>query len=157
MQGFWWKLPVLRGLSPLRRGLVEAFWVTLVGSLGVLPLTHIYASRPSEALLTSIAQVGATLLVAYGVEISWFLKESRKRGTDRENWVGIASGVGLSGVLGIGCALAIGGTGGDFTLIQEFALAWSIISVSLLGLLAALGPLAVYEWSHTVHTEYPDD
>jgi len=46
-----------------------------------------HISFSSEAL-SDIAQIGATLLVAYAVEMAWFVKESRVRGRKRENWVG---------------------------------------------------------------------
>jgi hypothetical protein len=157
VQGIWWKLPVLRGLSPMRRGLVEAAWVTLVASLLLLPVVHAYGDGPSGDLLTSIAQVGATLLVAYGVEISWFLRESRARGANRENWVGKCAGVGSSGLLGIGLALALSGNDGTLTLFEQFVFTWSIVSIALLGLLVALVPFEVHEWAHAVHTEYPDE
>ncbi|HEX5609376.1 MAG TPA: hypothetical protein VFX45_04700 [Solirubrobacterales bacterium] len=104
-----------------------------------------------------MAQIGATLLVAYGVEISWVLKESRLRDAGRENWVGIAVGLGCGGLVGIGLALALSGAGKTFSLAQELVFSVSVASISLLGFLVALGPFAVYEWAHAARAEYPDE
>lgn len=131
--------------------------VAIVGSLGLLPLIHLYGSSPSENLLTSIAQVGATLLVAFGIEISTFLRESRKRGGDRENWVGTAAGTGSSGLVGICLALALAGAGGPLTLLERFLFSFSILSIAMLGVVVALLPLAMHEWTHAIDADYRDE
>jgi hypothetical protein len=141
----------------MRRGLLEAAAATVFMSLLLLPAAYEYADDPSADLLRNIAQIGATLLVAYGVEISWFLKESRRRGADRENWVGVSCGLGTCGLLGIGLALGLTAHDGSFTLIQEFVFTWSIMSMAMLGSFVAMGPFVIHELSHAAHTDYSDD
>lgn len=129
----------------------------LGGSICLLPMVHSYASSPSGDLLIGIGQVGATLLIAYGVEVSWFLKESKKRSGDRENWVGVVTGIGGCGMLGIAFALGLSESGGSLGWIEELAFSWTIVTIGSLGGLVALIPLVIHEWAHTVHTEYSDE
>jgi hypothetical protein len=113
-------------------------------------------SNPVQ-VVDSLAQVGATLLVAYAVQMSWVLENSRKRGADRENWVGFATGVGVCALFGIGIALALGGHSGSLSLLEHLAFGWSVVSIGLLGAWIAMQPWAMYEWTHWFNTEYPDD
>jgi hypothetical protein len=110
----------------------------------------------SDDTLAVIAQVGATLLVAYAVEAGWFIKASSTRGRDRENWIGVVTAIGLSSAVGITFAIAFI----DLTttaFIEALASAWMIFSLVLLGALVAVMPYVLYEWVHVIHTEYPDE
>jgi hypothetical protein len=140
--------------APLWRGFLEGFAVVFFISICLFPVVDRVAPHPRTELLNGLAQVGATLLVAYAVETSWFVKVSHARGGDRENWVGFAAALGVSGVLGIGSALALSGHGdGSRSWIEEFGFGWSVSSLGLLGLLVGLLPLFLYEWSHSVRNE----
>lgn len=150
-------MPLLRGLSPMRRGVVKGFAIMLFCGLASLPMVHAYASDPSRELLTASAQVGATLLIAYGVEISWFIKESRLRGANRQNWVGVAAGLGGSGMIGIAIALALSAGNGGLGWIEAFGFSWALFSIGALGGLVAFLPVVIYEFTHIVHAEYPDE
>jgi len=156
MKEFWWRLPLLRGLSPLRRGLVETTAVCIFATLLMWPLL-IFGdlSVPAETF-DAAAQIGATLLVAYAVETSWWLKTSRLRGGKRENWVGYASGIGTCGLTGVGTALALSTGASDLTWVETLGTTWALLTISLLGGLVATLPLLIYEWTHQLRAEYPD-
>jgi hypothetical protein len=129
-----------------------------IASIGLLPIVHFRASGPSSELLVGIGQIGATFLIAYGVEISWFLKESRVRSINREYWVGTVGGIGGCGMLGIAIALGLSAAADSpTTWSTQFAFSWVLISIGSLGGLVALLPLVLYEWSHMLHAEYPDE
>jgi drug/metabolite transporter (DMT)-like permease len=115
-----------------------------------------HISFSSEAL-SDIAQIGATLLVAYAVEMAWFVKESRTRGRKRENWVGFVAGIGFSSALGIMSAVALVSHEGSSNFLEAVGLVWTLFSVGLLGLLVALLPYLLYDLVHTLHAEYPDE
>jgi len=156
MKGFWWNLPVLRGLSPVSRGVLEAvattFGISLVSFVGVLRLF----SKPDETA-GFLAQIDATLLVAYAVQMSWVLKASRKRGANRENWVGLTTGIGFCALLGIIVALALAGHDESFNWLEAFAFGWVVVATLLLGSWIAFQPWAMYFWTHQFNTEYPED
>lgn len=157
VSGFWWKLPVLRDLSPLRRGFVETIGVisgaTTISFLGLL-LTDL--NVPPETLDAG-AQIGATLLIAYAVETSWWLKSSRIRSSNRENWVGYSSGIGVCAFLGVIIALWLSTGSGNLDEIGKLGLAWVLLTLTLLGGLVATLPLLIYEWTHHLQAEYPDE
>jgi hypothetical protein len=157
MGEFWWEWPVLRGLSPMNRGFVEALAVVLIASaLGGFGINWLF-SDPTGQLCGSLAQVGATLLVAYALQIGWVLENSRKRGVNRENWVGLTMGLACSALVGIGIALALSTRSGALDLAQGFGFAWTVVSVAMLGVSVALAPWAMYHWTHSFNTEYPDE
>lgn len=145
-------------MSPFAKGMAVAVAFMLGGSVLVaLMIVGLEVrSEISDDALGTIAQVGATLLVAYAVEMSWFIKASRTRGTDRENWVGFVTGIGISSAVGIGIAIAfIGQKSTGF--LEAFACTWMIFSLGLLGLLVASLPYFLYEWVHAIHTDYSDE
>ena len=157
MKAFWLKLPVLRGLSPLRRGSVETVaaisGATLISFSGLVLMD---LSVPPETLGAG-AQIGATLLIAYAVETSWWLKSSRIRGSDRENWVGYAAGVGACAFLGVLIALWLSAGSGHLNAIEKLGFAWALLTMAVLGGLVSTLPLLIYEWTHHLQAEYPDE
>jgi hypothetical protein len=157
MKGFWWKLPVLRGLSPVRRGFVEVFAV-LGFSAAVLWPFFFWAGPeiPAETFDTG-AQIGATLLVAYAIETSWWLKVSRRRSSNRENWVGYVSGIGLCGFIGVAVSLILSVGPVDLSWFESYWMVWSFFTLLLLGGLVATLPMLIYEWTHSLQAEYPDE
>jgi hypothetical protein len=156
MKAFWSKLPVLGGLSPMQWGFAEAFSVTFVISL--LSLVGLNQLFPNPAQTSAaLAQIGATLLIAHVVQMSWVLQNSRKRGSDRENWVGANTGLGICAVTGIGVALALSSHEESFNWLEGFGFAWVVVSSGLLGLWIAIQPWAMYHWTHLFNTEYSDE
>jgi putative flippase GtrA len=156
MKGFWWKLPVLRGLSPLAKGLLEAMTTVLlctaVSFLGI----HELFPDPAQTC-AALAEIGATLLVAYTLSMSWVLQASSKRGPGRENWVGLTTGVGLCALIGIALALGLAGHHERLNWFESFAFGWVVIANLLLGVWIAVQPWAMYNWTHWFGTEYPDE
>jgi hypothetical protein len=156
MRGLWWKLPVLRRLSPFSRGLLEAvgttFGCTAVSFLGMYPIFP----EPGHTS-AALAQIGATLLVAYAVQMSWVLQVSHKRGPQRENWVGVTTGIGLSALVGIVLSLALADHQEAFNWFEAFAFGWVLMANALLGVWIALQPWAMYHWTHWFNTDYPDE
>jgi hypothetical protein len=158
MQGFWWKLPLLRRLTQVQRGLLGAIALVLACALALVPNVNRFVPHPEPRFLGSLAQVGATLLVAYAVEVVWLLKTSRTRGGDREIFVGGAAGLGTCGVFGIGFALALAEhRGASWTTAEEFGFAWSVASLGLLASLVGLLPVFMYDLSHSLRNEYSDE
>ncbi len=140
----------------MSRGILEAvattFSCTLVSFLGL----HRLFPDPAQTA-AALAQIGATLLVAYAVQMSWALQASRKRGSQRENWVGVTTGVGACAMVGITLALALAGHHEPLNWLEAFAFGWVVIAVALLGIWIAFQPWAMYHWTHSFTTEYPDD
>lgn len=156
MKEFWWKLPGLRGLSPLVKGVLEA--VATVFLCTAVSFWGIYGLFPDPAQTCSaLAQIGATLLVAYTVSMSWVLQASRKRGPGRENWVGVTTGVGFCALTAIILGLALAGHHEQFNWFEAFAFGWVIIANAMLGVWIAIQPWAMYHWTHWFSTEYPDE
>lgn len=157
MKEFWWRLPGLRGLSPLRRGFVETFAVLGFSTFLLFPLVAwIDPEIPAETF-DAAAQIGATLLIAYAVETSWWLKMSRVRSGKRENWVGYASGIGSCGFIGVCFALILSINPLNLSWIETFGATWAFFTLALLGGLVATLPLLIYEWTHHLQAEYPDE
>jgi uncharacterized membrane protein YgdD (TMEM256/DUF423 family) len=156
MKGFWWRLPLLRGLSPLARGVSEAaaavFLCTAASFFGIQDLF------PDPAQTSAaMAQIGATLLVAYALSMSWVLQTSRQRGPGRENWVGLTTGIGFCVLIGMLFALVLAGHHERFNWIEAFAFGWLVVANALLGCWIAVQPWAMYNWTHWFSTEYPDE
>lgn len=112
--------------------------------------------RLSDPALSDIAQIGATLLVAYAIEMSWVVKESRTRGSEREGWVGFVTGIGLCSAAGIVLAVAFVGKTGPTSFLEALGGVWMLFSLGFLGLLVAMLPYLLYELARAVHID-PDD
>jgi hypothetical protein len=154
-----WKLPGLRRMSSFQRGFSLAGGLIFFVSLALALFDGSITAKLPHAILSDIGQIGATLLVAYAVETSWLIKRSRSRGSEKENFVGFAAGLGSCGALGIAFAVALLGhpKGLPFTDLEHFAAAWAMFSVTLLAGLVAMLPFVLYEWAHSINTEYPDE
>jgi hypothetical protein len=146
-------------MSSLAKGLTAAVGVTACGSLAIaMPMVG-FSADPyfSDEALSAMAQIGATLLIAYAVETCWFIKESKVRGRERENWVGFVAGVGVCSSLGLVLAVALLGNGHMADLLEAYAAAWALFSLGFLAAIVALLPYVLYEWVHMIHAEYSDD
>lgn len=145
-------------MSQLARGIAASSAFILGGSIAIALIIVGLDVRGelSDDALAAIAQVGATLLVAYAVEMSWLIKTSKVRGGNRENWVGFVVGIGLCSALGIVFAIAFIGQAST-SFIEAFAATRMIFSLGFLGLLVAFLPYVLYEWVHAIHTDYSDE
>lgn len=146
-------------MSPFLKGAAAALGLMTGGAVAIaLFLIGIQADFGlSDEALSATAQIGATLLIAYAVETCWFIKESRSRGSNSENWIGFVSGLGVCSALGVFIALAFIGYEGSLSFLQAFAAVWMIFSLGFLALLVALLPYLLYEWVHAIHTDYPEE
>lgn len=83
----------------MRRGFVEAVWmIFLTAAVAGYGINQLFSDPAMVS--DSLAQIGATLLVAFAVQTGWVVQTSRKRGKDRENWVGMTTGVASSATSG---------------------------------------------------------
>lgn len=111
--------------------------------------------RPTGDLLTATAQIGATLLVAYAIESSWLVRNSRVRNAPRENWLGFAVGIGLAGLTSVFVALGLAARieTGNWSWADDLALGFAVSGVLMVGALVAVFPCLIYEWSKVVQRE----
>lgn len=118
-----------------------------------------YWAKPAIPAETfdAAAQIGATLLIAYAVETSWWLKASRYRSSNRENWVGYASGIGTCGFIGVSACLVLSTSPQSLSWFESYWATWSLFTLMLLGGLVGTLPLLIYEWTHSLQAEYPDE
>jgi hypothetical protein len=138
---FVWRLPALRRLSATGRGAAEATCGIAAASGAALLVISVWNLSPTSETSSSLAQIGATLLVAYGVETNWLLKRSHVRSKNPQNWVGFASGIAFCGLIGIETALALASEGPPHAFGQHLLLAWTLASSSFfLGAFVALSP-----------------
>jgi hypothetical protein len=146
-------------MSPFQKGIAAAFGFMAGGALAMaMFVVGVEANlRLSDDALSAMAQIGATLLIAYAVETSWFIKESRIRGSKRENWVGFVAGLGACSALGVGFAITLLGHHGPPNFLEAFAATWTLFSLVFLAALVAFLPYVLYEWVHMIHTEYSDE
>lgn len=79
----------------MSRGFVESTSAALAIALLAGFAVNQFFSQPA-LVADSLAQIGATLLVAYALQMAWVLENSpTRRGKERENWVGWTMGVGF--------------------------------------------------------------
>jgi hypothetical protein len=136
---------------------MEATCANAAAAAAALLVVCFWNLAPTPETSASLAQIGATLLVAYAVEANWLLKRSHVRSKSRQNWVGFASGTAFCGVLAIGTALVLSSEAQSHALTQRLLLAWTVASFFFLGVFVALSPSLVYEWTHQLDTGGPDE
>lgn len=142
-------MPVLRDLTPMRRGFWEAVQLIAFLSVAVWFFLRWAAPKPSPEFLRSLAAIGGTLLIAYVVETSWIVKASRARDLDeRESRLGTLVGFGAAGLVGIALALAISERASvhHWIWLDEIAFAWAVASLGMFGITVVLQPLLIHEW-----------
>jgi hypothetical protein len=127
-------------VSPLGKGFALALISVLAASIGVaLALSTAPPADPS--LLQGIALVGASLVLAYIVEVFWLL--SRMSAGDDREWFGFLVGSGATGFLGVVIALVLAQhrSHGYDNFLDDLGLAWSAVSLLILGGTLVLQPL----------------
>jgi hypothetical protein len=140
---------MLRRWSSIRKGAAETVGVITIGTVAATPLFASWVKRPSPGLLQTMGQIGATLLIAYVLEISWLVKASRERPLEeRENRLGAFVGVGFAGLLGIAFSLALAErTSLDHWIwLDALGFSWVALSLCLLGCMVVMQPLVTHEW-----------
>jgi hypothetical protein len=94
-----------------------------------------------------LAGVGATIFVAFIVEMAAIALWAEKYDAEHDVLNGESTALGISGVLGIGFAVALTNHSHSHDLgwLESFGYAWSIVSLAMLALLVAAYPLMIYE------------
>jgi hypothetical protein len=154
VQGFLWKLPLLRRLSPMWRGGIQC--LLLVTFMAVGFGVAFVSDRPMTTEADTVAQIGAAFLVAYGVETTWVTRETNQRNGPYQTWLGLITGLALCGLSGIVISAWLAGGSGT-SLIRELGFAWSCGSIFMLGAIVAVTPLLTYEWRRQLMTEFDDE
>jgi hypothetical protein len=127
-------------VSPIGKGFALALISVLAASIGVgLALSTAPPADPS--LLQGIALVGASLVLAYVVEVLWLV--SRMSADDDREWLGFIVGAGATGFLGVVFALLLAQhrSNGYDNFLDDLGLAWSAVSLLILGGTLVLQPL----------------
>jgi cytochrome bd-type quinol oxidase subunit 2 len=144
---FWWKLPLLRRVPSLWRGVFVLLLSELLLSAALVVFLRAHADRPQREFLSDLAGVGATIFVAFVIEMSAIVLWSTRYNSEDDALSGESVGFGLAALLGVGFALAL--TNHDrahaLTLLEELGFAWSLVSLGMLGLLVAAYPYMLYE------------
>lgn len=124
------------------------FWPSLSG----------LTDHPSGELLRYMAGIGATLLVAYAIEVSTVVRANYARRARLANWVGAVVGVGSCGLVAILVSLALAERADvrHWGRVDDGVMAFAAGSLTLLGISIVLMPLLHYEWLHAP-VEEPDD
>jgi hypothetical protein len=154
VQGFFWKLPLLRRLTPMWRGGLQCLFLVTFMAVGFGVAFVI--DRPSTNEANTVATVGAAFLVAYGVETTWVTRETNQRSGPYQTWLGLITGLALCGLGGIVISVWLAGGSGT-SVIRELGFAWSFGSIFTLGAMVAVTPLFTYEWRRQLMTEFDDE
>jgi hypothetical protein len=132
------RLPIL---DPIPKGIVQALGSVAVATVGIgFALSTIPAASP--ALLENLALIGAALLIAYAVEAVW-LAQRAEMDDEYEEWLGFLVGTGIAGLLSVAIALLLAEhrLAGHDNLVDDFGLAWAVVSLVILGGVLVLQPL----------------
>jgi len=133
--------PSLDALEPTTKGVVLAFWSVLLASVGgAFFLAALPAASPG--LLENLATIGAILVPAYVVEVVWLVPRMGS-GIEFEEWLGFVVGAGIAGLLAIAAALLLAEhrAVGHANFLDDFGLAWVIVSEMILAGVLILQPL----------------
>jgi hypothetical protein len=114
--------------------------------------------QPSAGFLQSVAQVGATLLIAYSVETAWAVKSASALSAS-PRWMGFVMGIGAAGLLGIAFALGLSErvAAGHWIWIDELLFGWVAGSLTILGCLVVSLPDLTASWAQEIRRGPVDD
>lgn len=149
MRGVW---EALRGKEPIERGLKYAIGVTV--ALVVLMDLLLFLTGlepPSADLQQALAQIGATLLIAYVVETAWIVQVTKAQPKgDKEERLGVTMGFGAVALVGITASLLLAGhaEAGYRNWLDEIGFGFVIGPLLMIGTIVVLQPMLTYEWTH---------
>jgi hypothetical protein len=140
-------------------GLVGPFWlgflggIVSVGGLAVaflLMAVSISPANPTQQLFHDLTEVGAAFFIAYSIAIAGAGSRARDP-LEHLNWLGVSCGLGISGLLAIAMTVALAAyrEAGHADALSTVGLCWTLASLTLMGILIALLPLAVYQWQRS--------
>jgi uncharacterized membrane protein YdjX (TVP38/TMEM64 family) len=129
--------------DPLTKGLFQGIGAVILVA-GCLALGLKDLAQPSPALLRDIASLGGALVLAYVVQMSWLVRTVR-RDDEYENLVGVATGLGVGGLLGVFMALLIAAhrEAGHANVLDTLGASWAFASLIMLGSLVIIQPFLV--------------
>lgn len=121
--------------------------------MGVISLASIVIAttlgsdlRPHADLLRVASGIGASIFLAYVIEITWMATQVLPPGAG-ERILGGLTGFGLAGFIGVIVLLILSENGpGEFSMLGEYFLWWSLLALTLLGLAVAMQPYMVHQW-----------
>jgi hypothetical protein len=160
VERFIWRLPVLRACSQFQRGALEGVFASLCGlTIAWLVLPWI-DSKPSATALEGLAQISATLLVAFAVLASQIIDSAGGRPSlEADLRLGAFAVISADAVIAIGVSLALADqvAGKHWTFLDELGYAWVVSAVLLVGIFVALQPIVTDSWRAPGHREASDD
>jgi cytochrome bd-type quinol oxidase subunit 2 len=142
-----WRLPLLKRVPPLWRGVLAILMLELLLSVALVFWLRAHVDHPRPEFLSDLAGVGATIFVAYVISMSTIVLWSTRYDAENDAISGEAVGFGLAALLGVGFALTL--TNHDqahaLTSLEALGLSWALVSLAMLGLLVAAYPFMLYE------------
>jgi hypothetical protein len=149
------RFPGIRSRSNTELGVYAGLGLDLVVSL-LLACTEPAAFRhPPGTLLEGLAGVGSAIVVAYSVSVSTLFRDL-PRSRDTEWFLGFIVGLGLSGVLAIGLALALLEVSEPLSWFGHLGLYWAGTSTLFLAVVVATLPIFTYDRARARHFS-PDE
>jgi hypothetical protein len=144
------RLPWVRSRSNVELGVYGAILGNLVIAAALTASTPHSFRNPSAGLLEAFAGVGGAVFLAYTVAITGLVRGIR-RGSDGEALLGLATGLGICGIFGVGLTLLLIDASEPLGWLGHLALYWAGCSETLLAGLVAGFPLIAYEDSRAKH------
>ena len=115
--------------------------------------------EPSAEVLRASAEIGATLLIASAVVGVDIVKTTYARPLDdREERLGLFTGVTVAGLMGIALSLLLSEcVGHRWNWLYALFVGWDIASLLMMGVVVALQPSITYEWLNEDRRASRDD
>jgi drug/metabolite transporter (DMT)-like permease len=149
------KLPVVRSRSNVEIGVYGAMLANLVIAAALtVSAPHTWQS-PSQPLLEAFAGIGGAVFLAYTVVVTDLVRRVRRDG-ESETLLGVVTGLGICGILGVGLTLLLIDASEPLGGLDHLALFWAFSSLTLLAGLVAGSPLIAYEDARSRHLN-PDE
>jgi MFS family permease len=144
----------------MRRGLTEGVGVILMLAAISWFVLSTVAPDPSAGLLRGLAEIGATLLIAYVLETSWIVRASRARPLEeREDRLGALLGIGAGALVGICLALALAERAAvhHWIWLDELCFGLVIGPLLMVAFTVVMQPLIIHEWMDEDEQTAPSD
>lgn len=141
--------PLIRRLPPYRRGLIDA----LLGMIFISSMCWFFCAqlnvRANADVLRTLAEIGATLLVAYGIVASNVVSAAQAEVQEkRKERVGAFIGIGCAGLIGIISALVLSQRAwvANPSWLEEFGFGWTVGSLAMFFVMVAFQADVVDSW-----------